>query len=102
METKEDIGINEGKQHDCCKHKSKSSNLKNYVLFGMIAIVLLISIVQSFQIKALKAGFTGNVVKGNGLDMSGWTEDEKMQYEHHGTLPAGSQSSKQASQVGSC
>ena len=76
---------------------------KDYLLFGIVAIVLLMSIVQSFQIKALKAGFTGNAVKSDGFDMSGWTDDEKMQYEHHGVLPARlQQNSKQSSQVGSC
>lgn len=77
---------------------------KDYLLFGIVAIVLLMSVAQSFQIKALKAGFTGNAVKtGGAIDTAGWTDDEKMQYEHHGTLPTRlQQNSKQSSQVGSC
>ena len=80
------------------------TNKINYVLVGMIAIVLLTSIVQSFQINSMKKQITGNAVKSSGVDMTGWTDDEKMMYEHHGTLPARQQqNSQQASNmVGGC
>jgi len=92
--------------HDCCKNKSSESGLKSYLLVGMIALVLLAFVFQSFQINSLKGSMAKNQVTGNavkGIDMSGWTENEKMIYEHHGTLPARlQQNSGQSSQVGSC
>ncbi len=91
-------------KHDCCKHESKKgSNMKIYIMVVMVVAVLLISVVQSFQIKSLKGGISGNVVQSGGIDMTGWTEDEKMMYEHHGTLPARlQQSSNQRNMVGGC
>ena len=60
--------------------------MKEYILIGMVALVLVISIVQSFQISSLKDNIKSG--SGNGeIDMSGWTEQEKMMYEHHGTMP---------------
>lgn len=92
-------------EHECCKNKNnEKTGIKNFVLAGMVIAVLLLSIVQSFQIKAIKNQISGNVVKSSApLDMSGWTEDEKMQYEHHGILPGRvQQNAEQTSQVGSC
>jgi len=98
-------------KHDCCKHEyKKGSNMKMYIMVVMVVSVLLVSVVQSFQIKSLKGGISGNVVQSSGnvvqsggIDMSGWTDDEKMQYEHHGTLPARlQQSSNQQNMVGGC
>lgn len=100
MEIKSEMGT----KHDCCKHEStKSGNMKMYIMVVMVAAVLLISVVQSFQIKSLKGGVSGNAVQSGGIDMRGWTEDEKMMYEHHGTLPARlQQSSNQQNMVGGC
>ncbi|MBS3152454.1 hypothetical protein J4230_03530 [Candidatus Woesearchaeota archaeon] len=65
---------------------------KEYIFFGMTAIILVLVIFQSFQIRSMKET-SNSVEKPNGaLDMSSWTEDEKMMYEHHGTLPAKLQS----------
>lgn len=79
-------------------------NKINYVLVGMVVLVLLISIAQSFQINSMQNKITANIVKSDGIDMSSWTENEKMMYEHHGTLPARQQqNSQQASNmVGGC
>lgn len=76
----------------------------NYVLIGLVALVLLISIVQSLQINLLKGQITANAVKSSGIDMAGWTENEKMMYEHHGTLPARIQQNQNPSSnmVGGC
>lgn len=91
-------------EHDCCRNKNKEGiGIKNIVLVGMVVAVLLLSVVQSFQIRTIKNQMTGNLMKNSGvIDMSGWTDDEKMQYEHHGIMPAGFQQTKQTSQVGSC
>ena len=111
METNENKDDENTSTHsDCCAHKPKGSGIKSYIMLVMVAIVLLVSVVQSFQISALKNGLggnaiTGNTIKSEGIDMSSWTEDEKMMYEHHGTLPARFQSSNQnqnSNMVGGC
>jgi len=81
----------------------EAGNMKLYALFGLVILVVLLVALQSFQISSLKKQITSNAVKSNGIDMTGWTENEKMMYEHHGTLPARlQQSSGKSSQVGSC
>lgn len=96
---------------DCCRHEPKKGNMAMYILVAMIASVLLISVVQSFQIKLLKEGISGkagadavqSAVQSSGIDMRGWTENEKMMYEHHGTLPARLQKgSNQQNMAGGC
>lgn len=91
-------------EKECCV--SKKSQAQNYLLIALIAAVLLVSVVQSFQISSIKkaSAATANAAASGQLDMSGWNEDEKMQYEHHGTLPARLQGSAppQASMVGGC
>ena len=92
-------------EHDCCRNKNKEGvGIKNIVLVGIVVAVLLLSVVQSFQIRTIKNQMTGNAaVSAGGIDISGWTEDEKMQYEHHGIMPARlQQNNRQTSQVGSC
>ena len=69
--------------------------MKNYLLIGAGVVLVLVFIFQSLQISDMKSKISGNAVKSGAIDMSGWTEDEKMQYEHHGVLPARLQSSGQ-------
>ena len=91
------------------QEQEKKSDIKTYLLFGLVGLVLIVSLAQSFQInslkKEMKSQVTANAVSG-GIDMSGWTEDEKMLYEHHGTLPAraaqGNNQNPQAGMVGGC
>jgi len=66
-----------------------SMEKKDYFIISMVALLAVVSIVQAFQIGSLKPSgiITGNAV-GGAIDTSGWTETEKMNYEHHGTLPA--------------
>ena len=69
----------------------RREGLKEYLMLGMVAVILALAIMQSFQIKAIKAGQNAPVISGaatGSVDMTGWTADEKMMYEHHGTLPA--------------
>lgn len=81
----------------------ETKSVMSYVLIGLVALTLLISVLQSFQISSLKNGVTANAAKSAGTDMSGWTDDEKMMYEHHGTLPARLQNQEQSpGMVGGC
>ncbi len=68
---------------------------KNYLLIGAGIVLLLVFIFQSLQISDMKSKISGNAISSGTIDMSGWTEDEKMQYEHHGTIPARLQGSGQ-------
>ncbi|MBI2100989.1 hypothetical protein HYT53_00065 [Candidatus Woesearchaeota archaeon] len=66
-------------EHDCCRNKDREgAGIKNIVLVGMVAAVLLLSVVQSFQIRTIRNQMTGNAaVSAGGVGMGGWTEDEK-------------------------
>ncbi len=82
--------------------------MKSYLLIGMMALVLAVLVVQSFQISAIRGQLTGNVVSASGgaIDTSGWTEDEKMNYDMHGIIPArvkgSADSSAGTGMVGGC
>lgn len=98
---------------DCCKsgnsHGHEKSSMMGFIA-AILGILLVISILQAFQISALKSIPAGNAAANaaagtGGIDMSGWTEDEKMMYEHHGTLPARlgqAPAGSQAAMVGGC
>mgnify|MGYP001571436920 CR=1 FL=1 len=48
-------------------HESKDNvneNVNNYLVIGMIGLILVLSIVQSFQISSIKNGLSGNAVAG--------------------------------------
>jgi len=78
--------------------------VKEYLLAGVVVLVLLISVYQSFQISSIKNQITANAISSDVIDTSSWTEDEKMQYEHHGIMPARFQQSNKQSpnMVGGC
>ena len=68
----------------------RRDGIKEYLMLGMVAVILALAIMQSFQIKAIKSSQNGLAISGaatGSVDMAGWTEDEKMMYGHHGTLP---------------
>ncbi len=53
------------------------------MLWIVIGILFIVALYLVFQ-----AGATGNVSKSGKLDTTGWTENEIMNYEMHGTIPA--------------
>lgn len=59
--------------------------MKEYLIVSMVVLILVLSVFQSIQINSLKEKLS---TKSDGIDMNGWTDDEKMMYDHHGTLPA--------------
>lgn len=84
--------------------------MREYILVGLTAAILLLSVYQAFQINELKGEITNSLAKisalttsttklGTTIDMSAWTENEKMMYEHHGVLPARLRSATQPAQV---
>ena len=75
---------------------------KNTVIVIALAVLILVSVVQAVQISNIKGGVTGNAVaasSGN-LDTTGWTADEIMNYEMHGTIPARAQGSAPGASAG--
>ena len=82
--------------------------MNKYILGGIIAVFVLM-LFQTYQIGTLKGKIATLSVQQaaistgvqGAIDMSGWTENEKMMYEHHGTLPARSQANTQQSSPGS-
>lgn len=90
-------------EKDCCKEErireKSDGKLLEYVLLGMVAVIFVTVLYQSVQISALKNTIAQSMSAGAGIaagqsgssgaiNMAGWTDDEKMMYEHHGTLPA--------------
>ena len=75
------------------------------ILWGVIGILFLVVSFFVFQL-----GVTGNAVKLSSndgkIDTSGWTENEIMNYEMHGTIPAkagsGAARSSSNGMVGGC
>ena len=75
---------------------------KNVVLWVVITILALAVIYVVF----FKGGLTGNASAG-ALDTTGWTDNEKMNYEMHGTIPAragsgGASTGSSGGMVGGC
>ncbi len=79
--------------------------MKTNLIAAVVGVILVISLVQSFQINSIKKDLLPGA-SGGSLDQNDWTEDEKMMYEHHGTLPARLQKSgqqpPQTQMVGGC
>ena len=83
-------------------------NIKNRVIVIFLGAVLIVSVVQAFQLNGLKnrLSTTGAVAAtGTGqIDTASWTENEIMNYDMHGIIPArfGKGGSASASMVGGC
>lgn len=78
--------------------------IKDIALPIILGVALIILVVQSFQLNELnKMLITGAATATGTIDMTGWTEDEKMNYDMHGVIPVRSNSgSAGASMVGGC
>ena len=84
---------------------------KETIIVVLLSAILIISFIQAFQLMDIKSKVsatnivTGESVAASGkLDTTGWTENEKMNYEMHGTIPAriGKGSSSSSGMVGGC
>ena len=72
---------------------------KKTILWIIIAILA----IGVLYIVFFKSSGTGSVIQSAGgkLDTTGWTENEKMNYEMHGTIPARVQQSSGSSSASS-
>ena len=80
---------------------------KNILIGAVVAIFLVIAIFQTVQIYNIKNDnkVTGNAISSGNIDTSTMTENEKMNYEMHGTIPArfsGSAQNNPPQMVGGC
>ena len=91
MENNEDINNRE----------SKIDN-KTIILIAIIAVLAIVAIFMAFKLY-----YSTNPLTGKAIDTSGWTENEIMNYDMHGTIPARAQSrssapSSSGGMVGGC
>mgnify|MGYP001609594798 CR=1 FL=1 len=71
---------------------------KSTLVWVVIGVLFLAVLFLTYKVSSL----TGNVVTDSGkLDTTGWTENEKMNYEMHGTIPARAQGSTPSTSAGS-
>ncbi len=63
-------------------------------MWGIIAVLFLAVLYVTFKTEGVDAA-TGKI------DMSGWTENEKMNYDMHGIIPARSQGGAPSTSAGS-
>lgn len=77
---------------------------KNTPMWIVIGVLLLSVLFLTYKVSNL----TGNVIAGDfgKLDTTGWSENEKMNYDMHGTIPARLQgkvaASSESGMVGGC
>ena len=75
---------------------------KKIIMWVVIGVLFLVALYLVFQAGSTS---TGKSVSSSGkLDTTGWTEDEIMNYEMHGIIPAGAGSASTSSggMVGGC
>lgn len=65
------------------------------VIVVLLSVIMIVSFIQAFQLVDIKARVSaadlatgGSAAASGRLDTTGWTENEKMNYEMHGTIPA--------------
>ena len=80
-------------------------NIKNIVVAILLGAVLIASVVQTFQLNELKnrMSTTGaaTAMGAGPIDTTDWTDNEKMNYEMHGTIPARVQGGASSTSAGS-
>ncbi|OGI15584.1 hypothetical protein A3K63_01560 [Candidatus Micrarchaeota archaeon RBG_16_49_10] len=78
------------------------------VMGAIVGVLALIVAFQTIQIMGLNNKISGAAVTSSvsgGIDTTGWSADELMQYEHHGIVPARAQQGQQQAPsqgVGGC
>ncbi len=62
-------------------------------MWAVIGILFIAVLLVTFKAGASNASTSSVSTTGNSMDTSGWTENEVMNYEMHGTIPARAQGS---------
>lgn len=81
--------------------------MDSLTILGIIVVILVAVVAfQTIQLIGISNRITGAAAaSGGSIDMTGWTENEKMNYEMHGILPSRLQQSQQQTPrqgVGGC
>ncbi len=76
--------------------------MKNYIVTGIVALVLVISVVQAFQINNIKNEITGNSMVSASGDTSGGETYEQMMARMHPDQVAAKPSGGGSAMVGGC
>ena len=73
---------------------------KNTWMLAAIGILFLAALFLTYKVSSI----TGNTITADVIDTTGWTANEIMNYEMHGTIPARVQGSSSSglSMVGGC
>ena len=102
-----DCCSNKRNQHDSVKSDKenkvkggKRMETKNIMLWAVIGVLLIVAVFMTVKVSSLNDSTSGN------LDTRGWTANEIMNYEMHGTVPArlaqGSNTPASGGMVGGC
>ena len=70
---------------------------KNTLMIVAIGTLFLIALFLTYQASSI----TGNTTSSNAIDTRGWTDNEIMNYEMHGTIPARAQGGSSRGLTGS-
>ena len=83
---------------DNTKHEEKDTVKikKKTMLWIVIGILLIMTIFLTIKTSSIGAGGTGKI------DTTGWTANDIMNYEMHGTVPAKASSTASGGMVGGC
>ena len=76
--------------------KEKLQCKRKLIMWVVIGVLFLVALYLVFQ-----AGSSATNSTGSAIDTTGWTEDEIMNYEMHGIIPAGATGSATSSSSGS-
>ncbi len=70
---------------------------KNIVMWTAIGVLFLTALFLTYE----TSNITGNATDTKAIDTTGWTANEIMNYEMHGTIPAKAQRSSPSALIGS-
>jgi len=79
---------------------------KNTFMWVIIGVLFLAVLFLTFKVASLTGNAVAEKTSSGRIDTTGWTDNEKMNYEMHGTIPARIQGASSASSgigmVGGC
>ena len=61
---------------------------KNTFMWVIIGVLFLAVLFLTFKVASLTGNTVAEKTSSDRIDTTGWTENEKMNYEMHGTIPA--------------
>lgn len=101
------MGETKMEKHDCCQQEEGSGanegkSMKDYLVIGAIGLILVLAVVQAYQISAVKTELTGNTVATSTDSGSDGESYEEMMARMHPDQVKSSSSSSSSAMVGGC